>query len=197
MWQICHIFNGLYILLDKYKKHMTKRQIITCEQKIKQKNIMTNSHIAFSLHIFNSCCIFIKMNNNLNKLLDYIEIHSHRKFNFRLFISLLIDTSKSKNLKKDFDELIFRGKFIFNATRILNQRTLDPEHYNNLIKEFEFSLENFISQLRNMSEHLDPTYKTEFQNLFIENDKLDDLFLLIEDLKDIKNYEIDNRVEVV
>lgn len=137
------------------------------------------------------------MNDNLNKLLDSIEIHSNKKFNFRKFISLLIDASITYNLKNEFDSLIFLGKFIFNAIRILNQKSLAIESYKNLIIEYENNLVTFKDKLKTISDYIDLFYRSEFQNLFIEKISFEDLLLLIEDLKNIKNYEIDNKVKVV
>lgn len=136
------------------------------------------------------------MKNNIDTLLDKIEIHSNKKFNFRKYIYLIIVTSKTQNLKNDFDNLIFLGKFLFNATRILNQKSLDIENYNNLIKEYENSLISFKKSLKNIINCIKLPDRTEFQHLFTDNTNLEDLFLLIEDLKNIKNYEIDNKVEV-
>lgn len=137
------------------------------------------------------------MKNNINTLLDNIEIHSGKKLNFRTYISLLIETSKTKNLKKEFDNLIFLGKFIFNAIRILNQKSMDIENYKNLIREYENNLVSFKQSLKCISDNIDLIERSEFQNLFFVKNNITELFLLIEDLKNIKNYEIDNKIEVV
>ncbi len=135
------------------------------------------------------------MQNNILTLIDQIEIHSNKKLNYRKTIFLLIESSKNNNLSSDFENLIFLAKFIFNVKRILSNKTLAEENYKNLIIEFQKNFNNFISILKNISSNFENQDRIEFEKQFLDNTNSEALYLLIDDLCEIKNYEIDKKLK--
>lgn len=125
--------------------------------------------------------------------LDSVEQHSHRTLHRRADIAFLLKAATTTPLQQLFEEITFQAKFVTNALHILQRIGTGTEDTIKLTSELNVGLEKVASMLRTLVKESPADVRQQFLQTYlaISPESLANLTSLLEELRLIKNFELD------
>jgi len=122
------------------------------------------------------------------------ERFAERRFRHRLELGLLIDALDSKELTKNFEELIFYAKFLTHAGGILARKGLAEEETSQMAKEYAATMQRALGLLEGIRGRLKEDDRRTFDLVIgMTHDHMKQFMSLMNELSWIKNYLLDTK----
>jgi len=130
---------------------------------------------------------------DIEAYLDAVEEYAQKKFMYRSALNDIIRQSQNNGMEKEFENLIFLGKFISSAHSILKRAGGDSSDTIKLAAEFQKSLERSVELLKRIIEGAPDNIQRNFESDFLapSHHNLHKILELMNELSRIKNYSLD------
>jgi len=132
---------------------------------------------------------------DIEAYLDAVEEYVQKKFMYRSALSDIIRQSTNNGMEKEFEDLIFLGKFISSAHSILKRAGSDSSDTIKLAAEFQKSLERSVELLKRLIQGAPDNIRKKIESDFLapSHHNLHKILDLMYELSRIKNYSLDRK----
>lgn len=133
----------------------------------------------------------IPFSENTNELIFELKDFSEKGLNNFNNLGTLIELTKGSGNEKDFDRLIFNGKYAYGLRKVLEKNVpISDEAKQNIYNQFQAAVENLIRTIKDILEGKDPELQSYFETkyLLLTQDNMANLMLLASDLAVCKEY---------
>jgi len=110
-------------------------------------------------------------------------------------VAVLLELTRTNNLRRELEEIAFLAKFLSNTHTILKRSSNDADGYNKLSQEFRSNLEKVVAALRGIVAEAPSTTREVFSSRYfsVTAEGFENLINLLYDLSWLKNWIIDKR----
>ncbi len=135
-----------------------------------------------------------------SKLVQEIRSPSGKSINHLYEISNLIDTVKLNGKEKDFNDLIFTGKYVNGLKMVLSERIVvnKDDYMEKIFKEFNMNLQKVVNILKDIISFSDNDTRAFFDEKYFQlnQQSMVNTLSLVEDLAICKEYLNENKTSL-
>lgn len=139
----------------------------------------------------NTLTMQILFSEKTNELIFELKDFSEKGLNNFNDLGTLIELTKGRGNDKEFERLIFNGKYAYGLRKVLEKNVpISDEAKQNIYNQFQSAIETLIRTIKDIIESQDAELQSYFETkyLLLTQDNMANLMLLASDLAVCKEY---------